>query len=109
MHPSIRLVDIQSSVFCCLRHSLASAVADDVNVLTSYMQELDDLNGLFDDDYITSIQNGENGGSKLGLFVAARLHCCNIQVQMLNDDCAYTVANASQTICIARIGPYFAL
>ncbi|EEY60496.1 uncharacterized protein PITG_13191 [Phytophthora infestans T30-4] len=79
--------DCGSSLFCCLRHSLASTVADYASVLTSYMQELGELEGLFDDNY----------------------------VKTLDDECkvistyTYTAADASRTVCIARLGSYFAL
>ncbi|EGZ08675.1 hypothetical protein PHYSODRAFT_524083, partial [Phytophthora sojae] len=73
--------DTHSSLFCCLRHSLASSIADYAHVLTSYMRELDDLKGLFDDNYITSLRNGERDGSELEIFAAAQLHSCNIQVK----------------------------
>lgn len=94
--------DIRSSLFYCLRHTLARAVAVYVAVLTNYMQELDDLKGLYNDDYITAIRSGGTGGSELELFAASRLHCCNIQVKTLNNGCkvismyTYTVTSAPE-------------
>ncbi|EGZ20969.1 hypothetical protein PHYSODRAFT_488972 [Phytophthora sojae] len=107
--------DTHSSLFCCLRHSLASSIADYAHVLTSYMRELDDLKGLFDDNNITSLRNGERDGSEHEIFAAAQLHSCNIQVKTLNDECrvtsAYTfaVTNPFRSVCIARHGSYYAV
>ncbi|EGZ30705.1 hypothetical protein PHYSODRAFT_468638 [Phytophthora sojae] len=79
------------------------------------MRELDDLKGLFDDNYITSLRNGERDGSELEIFAAAQLHSSNIQVKTLNDECrvtsayTYAVTNPFRSVCIARQGSYYAV
>ncbi|KAG3013047.1 hypothetical protein PC123_g13437 [Phytophthora cactorum] len=107
--------DIHSSLFCCLRHSLGASCADYVSVLTDYMQELAELEGLFDDEYVASLRSGELAADELGLFAASRMHNCYIEVIKLNYDCkviskyTYTAGCATRSICIACIGPYFTL
>ncbi|EEY56392.1 uncharacterized protein PITG_09918 [Phytophthora infestans T30-4] len=57
----------------------------------------------------------DKDGNELERFAAARLHNCNIQVNSLDDECkiistyTYSAVDASRTVCIARLGSYFAL
>ncbi|KAE9358206.1 hypothetical protein PF008_g2772 [Phytophthora fragariae] len=50
-------------------------------VLTDYMEELEDLKGLYEKDDITSIQDEKKDGSELERFAATQLHHCNIQAR----------------------------
>ncbi|KAE9346041.1 hypothetical protein PR003_g7632 [Phytophthora rubi] len=73
--------DMHSSLLCCLRHSLGTTTPEYVRVLTDYMEELEDLKGLYEKDDITSIQDEEKDGSELERFAATQLHHCNIQAR----------------------------
>lgn len=107
--------DIRSSLFCCLRHAFARYEDDYLTDLTQYMQELEELSGLFDEDYLVSIRNEQSDGSELVIFAAAQYHGCNIELKTLNYNCkvvstfTYSVDDASRTISIARIGLYYCL
>ncbi|KAF1778281.1 hypothetical protein GQ600_12908 [Phytophthora cactorum] len=43
------------------------------------MQELAELEGLFDDEYVASLRSGELAADELGLFAASRMHNCYIE------------------------------
>ncbi|EEY64409.1 uncharacterized protein PITG_21417 [Phytophthora infestans T30-4] len=107
--------DIRSSLFCCLRHAFARYEDDYLTDLTQYMQELEELSNLFDEDYLVSIRNEQSDGSELVIFAAAQYHGCNIELKTLNYNCkvvstfTYSVDDASRTISIARIGLYYCL
>ncbi|KAE9249732.1 hypothetical protein PF002_g5142 [Phytophthora fragariae] len=75
--------DMHSSLLCCLRHSLGTTTPEYVRVLTDYMEELEDLKGLYEKDDITSIQDEKKDGSELERFAATQLHHCNIQIFLL--------------------------
>ncbi|EEY63464.1 uncharacterized protein PITG_21469 [Phytophthora infestans T30-4] len=79
--------DTRTSLFCCLRRSLGASDSDYVVSLTEYMQNLNDLTGLFDDEYIASLRSGELAPGELELFAASRMHDCDIEVVTLNNEC----------------------
>ncbi|EGZ24214.1 hypothetical protein PHYSODRAFT_430957, partial [Phytophthora sojae] len=107
--------ETKSSLHRCLRFSLAPSIADYTTLLTEFMAGLEDLTGLLDHDYIESIRNGTAEWGELKIFAASRLHRCSIEVKTLNDNCkvisefTYTVPEATGKICLARLGPQFAL
>ncbi|KAG3140865.1 hypothetical protein PI126_g15760 [Phytophthora idaei] len=104
---------IHSSLFCCLRHSLGASYADYASVLTDYIQELEELEGLFDDEYVASLRSVELAVGDLELFPASRKLNCDIEVIKINYDCkviskyTHTAECATRSICVACIGPYF--
>ncbi|GMF23226.1 unnamed protein product [Phytophthora fragariaefolia] len=79
--------DIRTSLFNCLRYHLASAPADYVTVLTEFMEELTDLQGLFDKEYINAIRNSDAAPGELELFAALQIHGCDVEVKTLNKTC----------------------
>eukprot|EP00644_Phytophthora_capsici_P019232 jgi/Phyca11/131954/e_gw1.122.28.1 len=105
--------DMRTSLFCCLCYSSGEQLHEYIDVLTEYMSNLQDLDGLFDIDYITSLKNGETLPGELELFAAAHMHHWNIEVKTLDEDCkvvseyTYTVDNPTDTVYLARINFYF--
>ncbi|KAG2776363.1 hypothetical protein PC116_g4380 [Phytophthora cactorum] len=79
------------------------------------MQELEELELLFNDVYVASLRRGELAAGELELFAASRMHNCDIEVIKLNYDCkviskyTYIADCATRSICVACIGPYFTL
>ncbi|KAF1789223.1 hypothetical protein GQ600_17404 [Phytophthora cactorum] len=76
---------------------------------------LEKLEGLFDDEYVASLRSVELAVGELELFPTSRKLNCDIEVIKLNYDCkviskyTHTIECATQSICVARIGPYFTL
>ncbi|OWZ09465.1 hypothetical protein PHMEG_00017828 [Phytophthora megakarya] len=93
-----------SSLYRCLRFSLAPSTADYPTLLTEFMIDLEELNGLFDVDYITVIRDR----TIEWLFAASHFHKCSIEVKTLNDNCkvmsTFTYTTFMKRRCCMTLG-----
>ncbi|EGZ10720.1 hypothetical protein PHYSODRAFT_261811 [Phytophthora sojae] len=98
--------DRVASLFCCLLHGIGTPLPECVAELTSYMETLSDLDGLFDADCMAGFRDGTEEPGELGLYAASQMHRRTMEVV---SKFSYTVDNPVKTVCLARSGSYFAV
>ncbi|KAE8996222.1 hypothetical protein PR003_g18811 [Phytophthora rubi] len=103
------------SLFCCLLHGIGTPLNEYVAELTSYMETLRDLDGLFDAGYMAGIRDGTEKPGELELYAASQMHRWTIEVSTVDttnklvSKFSYTVDDSTKTVCLDRSGSYFAV